>query len=300
MRFVGLFCLISMVLPTCSGQTIIKNNGRRSQSHGTCATSLISPFGAALVIDSRLTTEDAKTGEFISHKEGCKLLLARPTVLLAGIGLEDTTGNAGHWNSLDQASKFLATLADNPTEQQLNTWSDAWFRSLVKHYRSARETPPTTGKLAEMLLLTKVNGEPYFRRTTVEWDGTRFDGWVEGQDIDKTHTNIQYAGSCREFMVHNDNNKSLLPPRWPHTPLEEQRLDAIAQRKQAATTVAELEHIAFSYELVLNAEDRRLEGEERSGIAPPYATAEWYEGDAGWTVDLNPACKPSSPVAASK
>ena len=43
--------------------------------------------------------------------------------------------------------------------------------------------------------------------------------------------------------------------------------------------------------------DVRLEG-ERAVIAPPYATAEWGEGDNGWTIHFNPECNSTTDASA--
>jgi hypothetical protein len=81
-------------------------------------------LGAAFIIDSRITETDANG--HVSQHPGCKVLLARPTILLAGVGIEDITGRAGHWNSLVEASAALKKLPATPTADQLNQWSADW------------------------------------------------------------------------------------------------------------------------------------------------------------------------------
>jgi hypothetical protein len=141
-----------------------------------------------------------------------------------------------------------------------------------------------------MLLVTKVNGRPYFRRTTIEWDGVQFTGTIEGQVINKTDTDVEYSGACRAFMNHTESGGKYFPATVQHTVAEQIRIDEIGTRKQAAKTVKELADAAWSYEIVLNDIDVDYE-KDHAVIAPPYAFAEWDEGNAGWTVRLNPECK---------
>jgi hypothetical protein len=258
-------------------------------SHGTCATAILSPFGAAFIIDSRITTTD-QNGALVSQSEGCKVLLPRPKILIAGVGLEDTTGNYGHWNSLDEAQKALSLLPQDPTEQQLNNWSSKWGFSLVNHFRAQGSAPSHPQKVSEMILITKIGDEPYYRRTTVEWDGSDFHVWVSGQNLEKQNPYILYSGACREFVVHasDEGGDALIPAKY-RTFWEEQKLNEIGARAKSATTTEALVAGAYGLEDELTQIDDRVEG-ERAVIAPPYATAEWREGAAGWTTHFNEKC----------
>jgi hypothetical protein len=277
------------------GQTNAVLKEQAVESHGTCAAAVVAPFGEALVIDSRLTFTD-KNDVVLRQEEGCKIRLASPTILLAGVGLEDTTGRAGKWNSLDSATDALRTLSNHPTEAQLDKWGTDWMNSLIRHFRSVGDTPGERGVVAEMLLLTKVDGSPYFRRTTVEWDGAKFDGWIDGQVKDKEANDVEYSGACRSFMNHTGHDGTLVHRTVQLTIEESIRLDEIGKRKMEAKTTNDLADAAYSYALLLTDVDTRLEG-DKAVIAAPYAHAQWSENQTGWTVHLNPKCQS---VASSK
>ena len=136
-RATTLFVLIASV-SVSGAQAPSQPEIHRLDKHGTCATAIVAPFGAAFIIDSRITASD-RDGHVVSQYPGCKVLLARPTILLAGVGVEDTTGRAGHWNSLDEAAAALKRLPENPTKEQLTKWSDDWGRSLWNHYRQGEK-----------------------------------------------------------------------------------------------------------------------------------------------------------------
>ena len=241
----------------------------RLDKHGTCATTIIAPFGAAFIIDSRLT--ETQGGQIVSQHPGCKVLLARPTILLAGVGVEDTTGRAGHWNSLDQASNALKGLPESPTAAQLDQWALEWGATLRKHYRDGGDPPNAPAfPLSEVLLVTRIGSEFYFKRAGVDWDGDRFITTIQGQPLDNTIPLVAYAGLCRQFVGHEDESGDRVPPRY-RTPGERQRIDHYGQRKNEAKTVDDLSSAALGLESVLTDIDVRLEG-EHSAIAPPYAT----------------------------
>ena len=268
--------ILAVMASVASCQT---DAAKETYSHGTCATAVMAPFGAAFIIDSRLTLTDAN-GAIISKVEGCKVRLARPTILLAGVGLENLTRNSGRWNSLDQAEKMLKLLPENPTEEQLNQWGEEWGRSLRDHFTDGREIPLSPGPVAEVLLVTKIGNEPYYRRTTVYWTGDLFRYVIAGQDTDKTHPYVRYSGACRNFVVHSDEVHHVQVPGVARNIREESAMRQIEDRMRGATTVAELMTAAAGLEDVLTKIDTRLQG-KRAVTAPPYATAEWDEGAAG-------------------
>lgn len=268
------------------------------EQHGTCSVTASAPFGMAFIIDSRVTQTDSE-GHIVSQSPGCKVLLARPTVLLAGIGLEDTTGRAGHWNSLDAASAALKTLPENPTVAQLDDWSDRWATTLWNHFRQGGETPIMLGELADIILITKIGDEPYYRRTNVNWDGTHFDERVDPQDLDRSKPYVRYAGACRDFVTvfvaPPEGKGHFQTSRVKHTSQEQQRLDLWGFRKTSAQSVSDLATSIYGLESVLTDIDTRLHG-DRAVIAPPYATADWPEDEKGWRTQFNAECLgPSGP-----
>ena len=171
---------MTMVVATVEAQVSQKASPKNAYSYGTCATTVLAPFGAAFIVDSRITKKE-RDGNIVDQFEGCKVRLLRPTILIAAVGLEDAPGVAGLWNSLDQAVEALKTLPENPTEQQLNEWGTQWGNSLLHHFRDGGETPPPGEKVAETLLITKIGNEPYYRRTTVTYDGSKFGLLIAGQ-----------------------------------------------------------------------------------------------------------------------
>jgi hypothetical protein len=105
--------LLQVLVASSFGQTLPTTNPTPLELHGTCATSLIAPFGAAVVVDSRVTGTNSD-GAIVSQKEGCKMLLARPTILLVGVGLADTTGQAGRWKFARPSVASLERFAGQP------------------------------------------------------------------------------------------------------------------------------------------------------------------------------------------
>ena len=172
------------------------------------------PLGPLFIIDSRITASD-RDGHVVSQYPGCKVLLARPTILLAGVGVEDTTGRAGHWNSLDEAAAALKRLPENPTKEQLTKWSDDWGRSLWNHYRQGGETPasPSTIPISELLLITGVGKEFYVHRTGVVWNGVGFETtFTAGEKIQTPQ--VEYSGLCRQFTGHRDWQNHPIPAAY--------------------------------------------------------------------------------------
>ena len=263
--------------------------------HGTCAITSTAPFGVAFIVDSRITMSD-DDGRFVSQKTGCKVLLARPTILLAGVGLVDTSGFAGHWNSLDAASEELKSLPMNPTILQLNDWSYAWGQTLVKHFRDGKQTPRVKGEVADILLVTKIDGKPYYRRAGVEWNGTKFIRFIEGQVVDPNLPALHYAGSCRYFARVNDGSGHMLPIRVKRIPGEQTRFEYYGKRQATAKSVGDLADVVFGIESVSTDIDTRLEGKQ-AVIAPPYSTAQWPEEANGWQTNFNAECR--TPAAAA-
>lgn len=282
---VGLLILLTASIAICQQKS--PSSAAIKETHGTCATTAFAPFGIAFIIDSRLTNLDAQ-GKLVSQDTGCKVRLARPTILLAGIGLEATSNQAGRWNSLDAAATALKQLPDNPTEDQLDQWSFNWGQTLAEHFQKAREIPSDTGTISEMLLITRVGTEFYFKRAGVVWDGHKFFGSIESQVRDKQIPQVEYAGACRAFVSHSID-QGFVPPRYSlPTPLNK-RLQIWGHKKAEATTVNDLVRAVYGLETVF-ADNAKISDPDHPVIAPPYATAEWAVGDPGWSVNFNAEC----------
>ena len=307
--FVTVLCLFYLPL-SAQNQTSQKESDYH-YGHGTCATALLGPIGAAFIIDSRITvtqtTPDGK--EAVSHHEGCKVVLAKPTILIAGIGLEYDQNQLGNWKILDEAKKALSSLPEHFSERDLDTWGTAWATTLRNHYRFANKVPspalcPMTSKdnpcvVAETLLITRVDEQPYLRRTAVAWDGQLFQYWIDGQDIDKLHPYLNYSGSCRAFVTHDSGHGYSIPARY-RTVAEREEMDEIAIKARSGTTAQDLATAVLGLEEVLNRIDIRVYGngdEDRALVAPPYATAQWMQGEKEWTTQFNPACSPKPAIA---
>lgn len=223
--------------------------------------------------------------------EGCKVRLSRPTILLAGVGLEDDTDaeHESHWNSLVEADRALNLLPDNPSESDLDAWGWRWGQTLLRHY-SLLKPPSKPQIMAELLLLTKISGKPYYRRTDVDWDGTRLTVSRGGQQIDQSRPYLEYSGVCRDFVTHSSfEGGSLVKGKYVN-PVEKHAMDVIGRRvKKEGTSTEDLVYAAENLEEWLVRVDERVEGPHAT-IAPPFATAEWPEGSSQWKVHLNPAC----------
>jgi len=290
-RFVGSTLLtLCIVISVIEAQTPSKLNDVGIDHYGTCATTIIAPFGASFIVDSRVT--DVIGNRIVGQHRGCKVLLARPSVLLVGVGLNDTTGRGGHWNALDAAAVAVNTLPENPSEAQIDQLAPAWAQTLIRHFRQGAEdltALPQLVPLSELLLITRVGDTFYFKRTRVEWDGVQFHWTLEGQVLDKSVPQVEYAGLCRRFVSHDDGKGGWHNPEY-RTPLEDQRMGYWGRRKSDAKTADDLRAVALGLEMTLTDIDVRLQG-KAAAIGPPYATAEWAEGDKGWTTHFDAACE---------
>jgi hypothetical protein len=258
---------------------------------GTCATAALAPSGAtAFIIDSRITWLDPN-GAIASQSESCKVRLPRPTILIAGVGISYASNVTGRWYTLDEATRALVNLPEHPSERDLDLWGAAWGTTLLRHYRLANEKPPGPGEVAEMLLVTKVNGVPYYRRTTVIWDGQKFELSIAGQQIDKSDLYFEYSGKCRDFVNHDNGEGGLTESKY-RTPSEHDEMNEIAYKAREGATAHDLAIGILGLEQILTRIDERLEG-DKAVIAPPYATAEWEKDADGWTTHFNPACTPN-------
>ena len=255
--------------------------------HGTCAVAAFGAPGMAFIVDSRVTL--MRGDEVKDQFPGCKVRLARPTILVAGTGLADTTGRAGHWNSLDSAASALKALPDTPTADDIDVWGLNWARSLAAHFAQETEKPQL-GVVSEVLLLTRIDGRPWFSRMTVLWDGANFIPENHGGPMDGP--NLQYSGLCRKFVRHRDTYENLLPRNYGNNQ-EAERMDYWGSKKDDAKTVGDLAFVARELELMSTSIDERYE-HERAVIAGPYATAEWANGAEGWTVAFNEECHPQN------
>ena len=278
----------TLLIPLAASSQSTLSTSKRVLRYGTCATTVLAPFGAAFVIDSRITEKD-QSGNITSQFEGCKVRLPKPTILIAGVGWEDVSFGDEHWNSLVEGEKAAKQLSDLPTEEELNSWSYRWSRTLLRHFEHS-PPPSRPGKISEMLLITKVDGQPYYRRTTVEWDGKQFHAYVEGQQIERTRPYLAYSGLCRDFVVHSSDEGGFLISAKYRNQEEQAEMRGIGDRlKISGKSVVDLSVAALRLEDVLTQIDLRLEGSVAE-IAPPFATAEWSETGTGWTAHFNPAC----------
>ncbi len=132
MRTNFVFGLSFVVLSLLSyGQDTPIAEASRVEKHGTCATVTMGPLGMAFIIDSRITeTSSGKTRRY----PGCKVILARPTILLAAVGYVDSIANADHWNSLYEASMALEKLPKDPNARDLGEWGRTWGETLIRHF----------------------------------------------------------------------------------------------------------------------------------------------------------------------
>ncbi len=157
-RWIPLFTVLLSLIASMDGQNTSSAKNSTLESHGTCATVVLGKPGIAFVIDSKVT--ETSGGLLVGQHTGCKVLLPRPTILIAGIGVEDTTSNVGHWNSLDSASVALKDLPEVPTAAQIDHRGANWAQTLISHFRGGSETPPLVGVVSEVLLITKLESSP--------------------------------------------------------------------------------------------------------------------------------------------
>jgi hypothetical protein len=204
------------------------------EKHGTCATTESTDSKIALVIDSRMTLMSGKT--FVGFQEGCKVALLRPTILVAATGLEDEVlGGSNHWNSLLEANKELSSLPENPTKQQLLDWGTAWAKTLWAHYE-ASGLRPRDEVVAQLLLMTVVDGQTFIVRPTVTWSGTQF-GWRIDSPMSSPVATNYYSGYCRKFVNTRGKFNESVPREIDITSRELKALDDIGVAKYRAQTI---------------------------------------------------------------
>ena len=165
-------------------------------------------------------------------------------------------------------------------------------KTLVNHYNSSNERPGSAGEVSEMLLITRIGGEFYFYRSGVDWNGKKFRGYFDLDESDEKYPQVMYSGACRQFVGHADGEGHLLPSRINYTKLEDEKLLLWGAKKNEAKSTSDLVRVVYGLESTLTQIDERLEG-DRAIIAPPYATAQWAEGDSKWTTLFNAECKPN-------
>ena len=257
--------------------------------HGTCASVALNNTEIAFVIDSRITTMSGT--QVVKQEEGCKVALLRPTILVAATGIEDALLNGRSWNSLDEARRYLQTLPEDPTSEQLYDWAERWSQSMWAHFRHAGTTPSVVGDVAQLLLITKIKGESYVFRPSVTWDGSFF-GTTVTEIKGPAGPLTQYSGLCRGFVTTHDQYGAH-PRAIPVTDDELEVMDRIGSKRMRAQNLEDLKAVAMSFEIQFTAMDERREGNFAS-IAGPYATAEWDATSASWKTSFNPKCYPAS------
>ncbi|WP_353068435.1 hypothetical protein RBB75_13940 [Tunturibacter empetritectus] len=253
--------------------------------HGTCAVGVFTDKKMAFVIDSRMTL--TSNGKYLGHKEGCKVVLARPKVLLAATGVEDSIYDVNHWNALEQAQAAMKLLPENPTYDQLDAWGLQWAQTMWGHYRNSGAKPDYTGVVSQLFVMTKIDGQTYVLKPTVTWDGVRF-GFTSIFAAVSPEASTQYSGVCRKFVTTHDQ-AGAHPREIPVTAEELREMNAIGDDRVRAQTIGELTDVATRFELKFTAIDERLEGDYAS-IGAPYSTASWDEGALTWKTKFNPAC----------
>ena len=294
--FLIAFALLSITISISSGQASRVSAPEHREQHGTCATMIESPFGSVFIIDSRITEIKGET--VIGHHPGCKVKLARPAILIAGVGITDTSGDQKHWNSLDEAAKALEQLPQFPSKSDLESWGGMWAETLIRHYRSVGYKPGI-GVVSEILLLTNIEKLPFFERVTTTWDGSSFKWRVfRDRDIIPSQATLQYSGACRDFVTHYDFDNNQMPPTFASTLHEQERFDALAIQRIKATTLPELVKVAIGLESVLADKDLRIEG-ENGVIAAPFAIAELPATAIEWTTAFNSECSDQPKVVPS-
>ena len=142
-------------------------------------------------------------GKIAAYQEGCKVALARPTILIAATGEAESVQNGSRWNSLEKAQDALKSLPENPTLKQLNEWSAQWAKTLWTHDRQANVTPDHPGNVSELLLITKIDGSTYIFSPNVTWNGWRFENDTRTLQVGPEARTI-YSGLCRGFVSTHD------------------------------------------------------------------------------------------------
>jgi len=295
-----LFLTLSFVSygQTSEGKTVVASAPLTER--GTCATSIFTATRMAFVIDSRLSMYSG--GEFRGHKEGCKVILLRPTILVAATGVEDSqhdSRSVSHWNALDQVKSAMGTLPENPTREQLRDWAFKWGHTLFLHYAQLDFRPPYTGVVTQLLVMTKVDGQSFVYKSSVIWDGEHFKYQNDYPEVTEQASN-QYSGVCRQFVNTHDVD-GFRPREVPITDEELAKLNAIGEDRLKAHTIDQLSDVAMRNELEFTEIDERVEGIERASIGAPYATATWDADTSSWKTDFNSACIGGVvPIAAPK
>jgi hypothetical protein len=198
---------------------------------------------------------------------------------------------ANHWNSLLEAKKALSSLPENPSKDQLLSWGQSWAKTLWLHYE-ASGIRPKDDVVAQLLLMTVVDGQTFIIRPTVTWNGSKFGVLTEAPMEGPIATNY-YSGYCRKFVTTHGAFNERIPREIAISSKELEALDNIGEAKNRAQTIYHLRNVAMRFELEFAKIDQRING-RYAVIGGPYATAEWDSGSDSWKTEFNPACRADS------
>jgi hypothetical protein len=138
--------------------------------------------------------------------------------------------------------------------------------------------------LSEIFVLTRVSGIPYGVRIIFAWDGNRFTDTERELAVSPRETTVFFAGSCHDNIV-SPQNGDVVPA--PPSAEARQKMDVLRGERTQLKTVEEFVKFAERYEVVLT---QVSADQNKCYVGPPYDSATWAKGDAGWKVQYHSRC----------
>jgi hypothetical protein len=252
-------------------------------THGTCAVLLATPKNVVMAIDSYLTPISSADPCSIKHTNKCKLVLAKPNVLIAVTGVFNETVAMGAWDSRARVRQIFSELPENPSILDLLAKGKAWFTEISNFYNgtnpTARLKTMKMGEpLSEILVATRINGTPETLRVSVYWANNEVGFAYQMSSklqIRKFGATSQFSGSCRDNIVKAGEVKEAEIPKE----FSKQELSELRHEQNLASSIANLMTLATEYETVLS----RVSSEQnKCYVGGPVELAQFPEDSSGW------------------
>jgi hypothetical protein len=287
-----LTCLFSSIAAAVADAQLIA-------SHGTCAIAIATKDDVVLVVDSRLTLASSITNSCTAPKipDGCKASLVRKDVLVAVTGVYNDPKDGVNWKVADATNALIRELPPIITREDVRTFEEKWFRSLIYHYEGAQNRLPSNVKfptgvsISTILFVTRIDNVPFVRKITISWDGYQF--VLDSSELGITaHPGNEYAGSCHDNVGTHSRVGRYMAPFDPPNPAYKFEMLMLGDREYIlAHSVKDFVDIAKGYEEVLAKVEN---SKNKCFIGPPYDVATWAKGEAGWTTNFKVRCRPKT------
>lgn len=262
-----------------------------SEEHGTCAIAAMGKDGLVFAVDSLQTL--TKEGMWSSNRKSCKVHTPRPDVLVVAVGLASQSFGAGFesWDSLGEAFDLVNKMPKVVTFANLSNLSVSWrnsYSTLVRKYNSF----PPEGLVAELFIITRVNGVPMIQRSSLVRQGKHFhvlNSYISFTNFTGPGAHVFFSGLCRQMITKTDEYGHSQPPTFPLSQTDQIQIDAAWSMVHHAQESGALSEALIQFEKTFTAVDQRQEG-PHAAIGEPYAWARFDLAKSYWETHFNDEC----------